>query len=295
MKRYFIFIFIFILSYALPVHSISSYKASYDLYGQTDLGNIKFGSAEYELIVANNSYVFTSNAKTDKLWGAIYDYLRIETSIGLIEDNKLIGDYYKTIENQGDSISENYEINIYPNERYATLSSAVIGNSHTKSNFEKLSDRELILKAIDSGNVDKIEFGGPQAWNPNVPSYEKEVANREELIEVLIESLWEINSGDIVDALSVYLHISEDIQKYPNKKTFVYQIVDKKGVNQREFTIEGFETINIDNNEVETIRIISPKLRLIFNVSKDHNFMPVYINKTNGEANFQITLTDYSQ
>jgi hypothetical protein len=292
MKRY--YIFIFVLSCALPVHSISSYKASYDLYGQTDLGNIKFGSAEYELIVANNAYVFTSNAKTDKLWSAIYDYLRIETSIGLIEDNKLIGDYYKTIENQGDSISENYEINIYPNERYATLSSAVIGNSLTKSNLEKLSDRELILKAIDSGNANKIEFGG--SWSdPNVPSYEKDLANKEELIGALMESLWEINSGDIVDALSVYLHISEDIQKYPNKKTFVYQIVDNKGVNQREFTIDGFETINIDNNEVETIRIISPKLRLIFNVSKDHNFMPVYINKTNGEANFQITLTDYSQ
>ena len=293
MKRY--YIFIFILSCALPVHSISSYKASYDLYGQTDLGNIKFGSAEYELIVANNAYVFTSNAKTDKLWSAIYDFFKIETSVGLIEDNKLIGNYYKTIENQGDLISENYEINIFPNERYATLNSSVIGNSLTKSGLEKLSDRELILQAINSGIANKIVFGGSKAWNPDVPSYEKDLANREELIGVLIESLWEINSGDIVDSLSVYLNISEDIQKYPNKKTFIYQIVDNKGVNQREFTIDGFETISIDNNEVETIRIISPKLRLIFNVSKDHNFMPVYINKTNGEANFQITLTDYSQ
>ena len=293
MKRY--YIFILVLSCALPVHSISSYKATYDLYGQTDLGNIKFGSAEYELIVANNSYVFTSNSKTDKLWSAIYDYLRVETSIGLIEDNKLIGDYYRTIENQGDSISENYEINIYPNERYVTLKSPLIGNTLNKSGLEKLSDRELILMAIDSGFANKIVFGGSQARNPDVPSYEKEVANREELIGVLIESLWGINSGDIVDPLSVYLHISEDIQKYPNKKTFVYQIVDNKGVNQREFTIDGFETISIDNNEVETIRIISPKLRLIFNVSKDHNFMPVYINKTNGETNFQVTLRDYNQ
>ena len=183
MKRY--FIFIFILCCALPVHSISSYKASYDLYGQTDFGNIKFGSAEYELVVTNNAYVFTSNAKTDKLWSAIYDYSRIETSIGLIEDNKLIGDYYKIIENRGDSISDNYEINIYPNERYASLNNEIISNAFTKSNVEKLSDRELILKAIDSGNADKIEFGGSQALDPNVPSYEKELANREELIEAL--------------------------------------------------------------------------------------------------------------
>ncbi len=39
-----------------------------------------------------------------------------------------------------------------------------------------------------------------------------------------------------------------------NKKVFIYQIVDKKGVNQREFTINGFETINIDNNEVPYFR-----------------------------------------
>ena len=82
---------------------------------------------------------------------------------------------------------------------------------------------------------------------------------------------------------------------FPNKKVFIYQIVDKKGVNQREFTISGFETLNIDNNEVDTIRIICSELRLIFNVSKDHNFMPVYINKTNGKTNYEFTLTDYNQ
>ena len=132
MKRY--FIVILMLSFVFPAQAVSSYKASYDLYGNTDLGNFKFGSAEYELVVAHNAYVFTSNAKTDKLWSAIYDYLRIETSIGLIEDNKLIGDYYKIIENQGDSISDNYEINIYTNERYVSLNNAIIGNA-LKSNF----------------------------------------------------------------------------------------------------------------------------------------------------------------
>ena len=149
--------------------------------------------------------------------------------------------------------------------------------------------------AIDSGIADKIVFGGSQALDPNVPSYEKELANREELIEVLAEPTWEINSADIVDALSIYLNISEDIQKYPNKKVFIYQIVDKKGVNQREFTIDGFETINIENNEVETMRIMCPELRLIFNVSKDYNFMPVYINKTNGKNNYRLTLKDYKE
>ena len=53
--------------------------------------------------------------------------------------------------------------------------------------------------------------------------------------------------------------------------------------------------INIENNEVETMRIMCPELRLIFNVSKDHNFMPVYINKTNGKTNYRLTLKDFNQ
>jgi len=57
----------------------------------------------------------------------------------------------------------------------------------TKSDLEKLSDSELILMAIDSGNRDKIEFGGSQALDPAVPSYKKDLANREELIEALVE------------------------------------------------------------------------------------------------------------
>ena len=230
MKRY--FIVILMLSFVLPVHAISSYKASYDLYAETDLGYFKFGSTEYELIVAHNAFIFTSNADTDILWRAIYDYSRNETSIGIIEDNKLIVSYYKINEVQGNLINDNYEINIYPNEHYASLNN---------------------------------------------------------------EIKWEINSGDIADALSIYLNISEDIQKYPNKKVFNYQVVNKKGVRQEEFTIDGLETINIGDNEVESIRIICPELRLIFNVSKDHNFMPVYINKTNGGTSFQLTLTDYNQ
>jgi len=238
MKRF--LIFIFAISIAFSAHSINSYRASYDLYGQTDLGNIKFGSADYELIVANNSYVFTSKAKTDKLWSALYNLLRIETSIGLIIDDKLVSDYYKIIENQGDSISDQYEINIFPKEKYATLNNLIVADDILESSNEK-------------------------------------------------------NSVEIVDALNIYLHISLDIQKYPNKKKFVYKLVDKKGLNQREYFIDGFETIKIDNKKVETIRIKCPELKLVFNVSKDHNFMPVYILKTNGETNFELKLKDYKE
>ena len=109
------------------------------------------------------------------------------------------------------------------------------------------------------------------------------------------EIRWGTNSNNLVDILSIYLHISEDIQKDLNKKVFTYQLVDKKGINQREFTIEGVEILSINNNELETIRIVCPELRLIFNVSKEHNFMPVNIEKTNGKTQYRLRLKDFNQ
>lgn len=291
MKRYFIAILIMCLVFS--VHAISSYKASYDLYVKTDLGNINLGTAEFDLIVSNNTYLFTSNAKTNMMWSALYDYSVDEMSIGLIKDNALISDYYKISENEGNLTSNNYEIQMHPNEGYVSLNNEALVNGFTKSSLKELSDSELIKNAIGSGNRDEIKFTGSQALDHDVPSYEKDLANREELIEALLKPLLDVDSVDIVDALSVYLHISNDIQKNPNKKVFIYQVVDKKGITQREFIVKGFETISINNKDLETIKIICPEFGLIFNISKDHNFMPVMLKKINGKTHYQLILRDF--
>tara|TARA_B110000003_G_C16119890_1_gene327321 strand:+ start:93 stop:440 length:348 start_codon:yes stop_codon:yes gene_type:complete len=57
----------------------------------------------------------------------------------------------------------------------------------SKKSLSKLSDKELILKAVSSGHYTDIEFGGSDALNPDIPSYDKDLANKEELIEILIE------------------------------------------------------------------------------------------------------------
>ena len=219
------------LFFSITAQAVSSYTASYELYAKTDLGNLKFGSAKYELIVTNNAYVFSSVATTDVLWKTIYDYSRNEISIGIIEDNKLIGSYYKIVENQGNLVT-NYEIDIYPDESYASLNN---------------------------------------------------------------ETRWKTDSGEIVDELSIYLKISDDMQKFPDKKVFIYHTVGKEGIREQKFIIDGNEKITVRNNEVETIRIICPELRLIFNVSKEHNFMPVLINKTNGKNQYRLTLEEFKK
>ena len=98
----------------------------------------------------------------------------------------------------------------------------------TRSNLEKLSNSELILKAIDFGIADKIEFGGIMAHDPTVPSYEKELLNREELIKVLGESTLSIPTKlGVVDSPSFYLvdtietddfiRVADGSIYYPNK------------------------------------------------------------------------------
>ena len=104
-----------------------------------------------------------------------------------------------------------------------------------KSDLEKLSDSELILKAIGSGNADKIEFGGPQALDLNVPSYEKELANREELIEALeglSEALLEPKQEKIltnnskfyvVDTIDIddFIRVDDGSIYYPYEKRYI--------------------------------------------------------------------------
>ena len=243
MKRY--SIAIFIMFFVFPVYAISSYKANYDLYAETDFGNINVATAEYELKVFNNTYFFTSNSRTINIWSALYDYSIDEISIGLLKDNVPIADYYKISENDGDLIN-NYEIQIYPNEIYVSLNNEALVNGFTKTELKGLSKPSL-----------------------------------------------EVNAAEIVDALSIYLHISNDIQKNPNKNLFIYQMVDKKGITQREFTLKGFETISINNKELETIKIVCPEFGLTLNVSKDHNFMPVMIKKINGKTMYKLILRDF--
>ena len=109
------------------------------------------------------------------------------------------------------------------------------GTALTKSDLDKLSDKELIFKAIGSGNYTKIEFGGPQALNPDVPSYEKELANREELIEALeglSEALLEPKQEKIltnnskfyvVDTIDIddFIRVDDGSIYYPYEKRYI--------------------------------------------------------------------------
>ena len=109
------------------------------------------------------------------------------------------------------------------------------------------------------------------------------------------EKRWEKISKGILDELSIYLALSEDVQKNPDQNIFTYQVIDEKGIKQVNFQLEDYETITIHNIEIESMKMISPELELSLNLSKAHNFLPVIINRVNQENHYRLTLREFKE
>ena len=224
------FILILSIFLAIQAHALTAYEANYDLYVITPLGSHNIGSAHFNLNVNdNNYYIYTTEASTEALWRALYDYSGSEKSIGLEADGELISTFFSVLEIVYGSIKKNYGITII--------------------------DRNY---AISSNGKE-----------------------------------WKVDPGVLVDQLSVYLALSIDIQKNPDQVEFIYQVVDEDGVEYQKFLVEGYETLNINDNEMETIVVNCPELKLTLNLSIEHNFQPVLINKINGKTEFILILKDF--
>ena len=109
------------------------------------------------------------------------------------------------------------------------------------------------------------------------------------------EQRWETISKSILDELSIFLALSEDVQKNPDQDVFTYQVIDEKGINEVNFKLEDYETITIHNIEIKSMKMISPELGLTLNLSKAHNFLPVIINRVNQENHYRLTLREFKE
>ena len=105
---------------------------------------------------------------------------------------------------------------------------------------------------------------------------------------------WKVKPGLLVDQLSVYLALANDIRNKPDQLEFTYQVVDQDGVKYLKFLIDGFESININENEIETVKVYCEELELTLNLSLHDNFQPVTINKINGKNEFIMVLKEFS-
>jgi len=104
---------------------------------------------------------------------------------------------------------------------------------------------------------------------------------------------FEIKPGLLVDTLSVYLALSNDMVNKPNESEFTYQVVDETGVKYLQFKLDGKEKLLINESEIETIRVFCDELQLTLNLSVEENFQPIKIYKINGKTAFTMTLIDF--
>jgi len=224
-----IFVLVGIL-FSVQSFSLTAYKGNYDLYAQTSMGNLKIGTAILNLKVNNNQFEFTTEAKTESLWKALYDYSRSEKSMGNEVDGQIINTYFSVIEKVKDEVKKDYEISIETDKNYAV--------SSTGEEFE-------------------------------------------------------IKPGLLVDPISVYLALSNDIIIKPNQLEFTYQVVDQIGVKYLTFKIDGSENISINESEIKTIRVVCEELQLTLNLSIKENFQPIRIHKINGKTAFTMLLISF--
>ena len=227
MKKISFLFLIFIFSNSL---ALTPYIGNYELYADTKMGNLKIGTATLNLTLIEDQFIFTTQAKTESLWKALYDYSRSEKSTGNEVDGQVINNYFSVIEKIKDEVKKNYEINIATDKNYAISSTG------------------------------------------------------EE---------WEIKPGLLVDPLSVYLALSNDILNNPDQNEFTYQVVDQDGVKYLKVSLDGKESIEINGSELETLRVICEELELTLNLSAKDNFQPVKIHKVNGKTEFTMVLIEF--
>ena len=224
-----VFLFIALL-FSVQSLALNPYKGSYDLYAQTVMGNLKVGTAILNLEVNNNQFIYTTNAQTEAVWKALYDFTREEKSLGNEVDGQIINTYFSVIEKNKGEVKKDYEISIATDKNYAVSSSGE-------------------------------EF--------------------------------EIKPGLLVDPLSVYLALSNDMNNKPSEEEFIYQVVDQTGVKYLKFKSLGSENISINDIEFETIKVVCEDLQLTLNLSINKNFQPIKIHKINGKTAFTMVLIGF--
>ena len=105
----------------------------------------------------------------------------------------------------------------------------------------------------------------------------------------------EIDDNPILDNLSVYLALAEDITANPNQSEFIYQVAGKNGVEEQQFRFIDHENVTINGKNVNTIKVSEQEEGITFNLAKDYNFIPVVINRVNNDKEFRLTLTKFSK
>ena len=187
-----------------------------------------------------------------------------------------------------------YKLVIDNNDEF-TFSSTAFTDSIWKTLYDySRYERSIGLKIdnyINSHYYDLVEIGKGEFQKNN----KIRIFHEKNYAIVNNEQRWETMSKSILDELSIYLALSEDVQKNPDQDVFTYQVIDEKGINQVNFKFEDYETITIHNIEIESMKMISPELEITLNLSRAYNFLPVIINRVDPKNHYRLILREFKE
>ena len=169
--------------------------------------------------------------------------------------------------------------------------------SYTDSIWKKLYNYNRYEKSIGliiDNTVNGMLYDVVEIEKDKVTKNNKILINHSEGYAILNnENKWNTTSDYILDELSVYIALAEDLNTNINQGEFSYQVVDEKGIQLITFVYAGTETITIENVSLESLKFLSPELKIMINVSKQYDFIPLIINRNTSGNKFKLVLTEY--
>jgi len=108
---------------------------------------------------------------------------------------------------------------------------------------------------------------------------------------------WKADSGNILDPLSVFLALSFDLKRTPEKTAFTYQVANGKSIEKMYFEKIPNQTITINNKTLKAIKIKRTKhdsnIEAYF--LPDQQYLPILIKQTKGARDYVYEITNLNQ
>ena len=220
-------------------------------------------------------FIFSSNSLALKPYEATYA-LNVTSDIGSLK----VG-------------SADFKLELRDNNEF-TFSS----QSYTDSIWKKLYNYTRYEKSIGlimNNTVNGMLYDVVEIEKDKVTKNNKILINHSEGYAILNnENKWDTDSNNILDELNVYLAFSEDLKINADKDQFSYHVIDEKGIQLITFKYVETETITIEGVSFDSIKFLSPELKITINVSKQYDFIPLIINKNTSSNKFKLVLTQYT-
>ncbi|ABL02046.1 hypothetical protein Rmag_0264 [Candidatus Ruthia magnifica str. Cm (Calyptogena magnifica)] len=106
---------------------------------------------------------------------------------------------------------------------------------------------------------------------------------------------WHSKSGNIVDPLSLFLALSNDLKHNPNQSIFTYQVTNGKSIEQHQYKRTNGHFLKINNQSIKAIkvnRINANNSNIKAYFLPKYQYLPVLIEQNKGNKRYTYTLTD---